>query len=109
MATGFLIIPLLDLHPGVVENSFFGVGFILAGIGTFLCVYMFGIFRAYRALFRQAKAQQDPAAQQDPIRPLVIHRQPGRFHHGPVLPPLPQLQGVHMFGIFRAYRALFEF
>lgn len=51
VAAGFLIIPLLDLHPGVVENSFFGVGLILAGVGTFLCVYMFGIFRAYRALF----------------------------------------------------------
>lgn len=50
MAVGILVFPLLDLHPQSRADILMAAGFVLAGIGTFLCVYMIGIFRAFRVL-----------------------------------------------------------
>lgn len=50
IAAGVLVFPLLDLHPQSRDEILLAVGFVLAGIGTFLCVYMIGLFRAFRVL-----------------------------------------------------------
>lgn len=50
MAAGILVFPLLDLHPQGRGDILLAAGFVLAGIGTFLCVYMIGLFRAFRVL-----------------------------------------------------------
>ncbi len=51
IAVGFLLCPLIvPAEFDILDNIILACGFILAGVGAFLCVYMSGITRAYRLL-----------------------------------------------------------
>ena len=51
IAIGFLLCPMLiPAEMYVLDNIVFACGMILAGVGTFLCVYVSGIVRTYRML-----------------------------------------------------------
>lgn len=51
IAIGFLFCPMIvSVEMYILDNIVFACGMILAGAGTFLCVYISGIVRAYRLL-----------------------------------------------------------
>lgn len=51
IALGFLFFPLVVVvELPIADTLVFAAGMIVAGIGTFLCIYMSGLIRAYRLL-----------------------------------------------------------
>lgn len=51
IAVGFLLVPLIaPIENQQLNNLCFISGMIIAGIGSFLCIYFWGIIRAYRIL-----------------------------------------------------------
>lgn len=59
IAIGFLFCPMIvPVEMYVSDNIIFACGMILAGTGTFLCVYMSGIVQAYRLLIMNEEYQK---------------------------------------------------
>lgn len=59
IAIGFLLCPMIvPVEMYVSDNIIFACGMILAGTGTFLCVYMSGIVQAYRLLIMNEEYQK---------------------------------------------------
>ena len=59
IALGFLLFPLIvPLELLFADTIALAMGMIVAGIGTFLCIYMSGIIRAYRLLIMNEAYQK---------------------------------------------------
>ena len=59
IALGFLLFPLIASEELLfADTAAFAVGMIVAGVGTFLCIYMSGLIRAYRLLIMNETYQQ---------------------------------------------------
>lgn len=51
IAIGFLLCPLIaPSEMYILDNIILACGMVLAGVGVFLCVYVYGVVRAYRVL-----------------------------------------------------------
>lgn len=59
IALGFLFFPLVVMvELPIADTLVFAAGMIVAGIGTFLCIYMSGLIRAYRLLIMNETYQE---------------------------------------------------
>ena len=59
VALGFLLFPLIaSVELFFTDTISLAVGMIVAGVGTFLCIYMSGVIRAYRLLVMNEAYQQ---------------------------------------------------
>lgn len=59
IALGFLFFPLVVVvELPIADTLVFAVGMIVAGIGTFLCIYMSGLIQAYRLLIMNETYQE---------------------------------------------------
>lgn len=59
IALGFLFFPLVVVvELPIADTLVFAAGMIVAGIGTFLCIYMSGLIRAYRLLIMNKTYQE---------------------------------------------------
>ena len=59
IALGFLFFPLVVVvELPIADTLVFAAGMIVAGIGTFLCIYMSGLIRAYRLLIMNETYQK---------------------------------------------------
>lgn len=59
-ALGFLLFPLIASAELLFNDTIaFAAGMIAAGVGTFLCIYMSGVIRAYRLLIMNEAYQQE--------------------------------------------------
>lgn len=59
VASGFLLFPLIaSVELFFTDTISLAVGMIVAGVGTFLCIYMSGVIRAYRLLVMNETYQQ---------------------------------------------------
>ena len=59
IALGFLFFPLIASAEFLFTDTIsFAVGMIIAGVGSFLCIYMSGLIRAYRLLVMNEAYQQ---------------------------------------------------
>lgn len=51
IAVGILLVPLMiPAELSVLDDVIMGLGMIIAGAGAFLCIYMWGVIKAYRIL-----------------------------------------------------------
>lgn len=51
IASGFLLVPLIvPVKLQIIDNVVFALGFLIAGAGTFLCIYCWNIIRVYKVL-----------------------------------------------------------
>ena len=59
IALGFLFFPLVVVvELPIADTLVFAAGMIVAGIGTFLCIYMSGLIQAYRLLIMNETYQK---------------------------------------------------